>query len=173
MYTILKGFHRCLALPWVVRGCKLQKTLRFSESCKYDLGTEDQYDWNKLVGFTFGLIGPKGRRNPVHWNSVRVGWRYDLQSKMFEISAYCYSDGARLDAPVIGKFPANQSFSVELIPDEIAHLVHFRINGKIVYSYEVPDSARMNERAWGWKLRPFFGGNRKAPHKIVIRQNDI
>lgn len=173
MYKILKGFHYCLAFPWVIKGGNLRKKLRFTESCKYDLGTEDQFDWNKLIGFSLGLIGPKGHLNPVHWNSVRLGWRYNVKEKKFEISAYCYSEGTRLDTPVLAKVEANQIFAVEILSDDIARLIHLKIDGKILYSYEVPSNAKMGSSAWGWRLKPYFGGNRTSPHKMVVRHDDI
>lgn len=173
MYKILKGFHFCLGFPRIVRGSTVRRTLRFTESCKYNLKTEDQYDWNKLIGVSLGLIGPRGHRNPVHWNSVRFGWRYNVQSDAFEISAYCYRNGIRLDTPVIATFFSNQSFSAEVISDDIAKRVHLRVNGKVLYSYEVPDGAKVGMSSWGWLLKPYFGGNRKSPHKMVIRQSDI
>jgi hypothetical protein len=173
MYKILKGFHFCLALPRIVRGSTLRKTLRFTESCKYDLKTDDQYDWNKLLGLSLGLIGPSGHRNPVHWNSVRLGWRYDTQSDLFEVCAYCYKDGIRLEPVLVGKFSSNQSFSAEFLPDDIDKSIHIRVNGQIVYTYTVSSGTKVGEGSWGWMLRPYFGGNRTSPHKMVIRHSDI
>jgi hypothetical protein len=70
---------RKTSFTWVVK---------FDESCRYDLGNEDQFDTNKLVGI--------GYLPHHHKNSARFGWRYDIETDRIILSAYCYVNGRRV-----------------------------------------------------------------------------
>ena len=61
-----------------------------------DLG-KDQHDWNKLLGH--GRMFPKWLGGIIpghHWNSKRVGWRYNKKLGIIEYSDYSYIDGTRV-----------------------------------------------------------------------------
>lgn len=62
-------------------------TVKFTESCRYDLQSADQFDANKLIGIGY-LPGH-------HKDSARFGWRYDTKTEQVEILAYCYVNGRR------------------------------------------------------------------------------
>ncbi len=170
MAIILKEFHYSLSLPWIVTGAKHSKSFAFTESCKYDLKTEDQLDWNKLYGFTLGLIGPKDQRNPVHYNSVRFGWRYNVELDVFEISAYCYSQGVRKEPILVGSFPVGKKIELDFIPVYGARKISMYLNSKLVYTYKVPDEIQFDKLSKGWVLHPYFGGNRTAPRTMCIKR---
>ena len=75
--TILKGFHRPIALPAFLNDMgmmpvastkTLTRRVKFHPNCAYDLKNNKQGDWNKLFGVCLGWDG-------IHKESIRFGWR--------------------------------------------------------------------------------------------------
>jgi len=160
--TIKKGTHSPLKLPKFIfsgNGTMLFYDIEFTESCRYDLGTEDQLDINKLFGI--------GYFPHHHKNSIRFGWRYDTTIQKMEILTYWYRNGVR----------------------NYEHICHVEIGVPYVYSihcfenrqelsiYGKNDNSRFFQKHTtyvpskeiGYILRPYFGGNRKAPHNMTIK----
>ena len=78
-----------LAFPlWVSKRNGKMRTAKFlfTDSCLFDLHDEDQWDVNKLFGFSIGYH---------HKTSFRFGWRPKLDSGRIEIVGYEYNDGIR------------------------------------------------------------------------------
>lgn len=167
-HTILKYWRR--PFPPKIVGLNfisddyILRSFEFTESCKYILDSGDQYDWNKLFGFSAGLFG-------IHNNSARFAWRYNPQTNKIEIAAYCYIDGERywnIMHAVDVNTALNYKISVlkdsvvftildDLIPVAKYHM-HFNINLKDAPKYE---------------CGIYFGGNRRAPHRIKILEHYI
>ena len=91
----------------------------FNDTCRYDLKSIDQLDWNKLIGIT------------TSWNrhkqSFRIGWRYNLQSKVIEIAPYIYDrhtrylyDGVSIAIP----FNTFVSISIRIKPTTYEIMIH-------------------------------------------------
>ena len=53
---IKKGQHKSNEWYKLFFGFKIERIYTFSEKSTYDLGDEDQQDWNKLFGFTSGIF---------------------------------------------------------------------------------------------------------------------
>lgn len=151
--VVSKGKHRStlLPLPTIIPLTWVGGTYTFTDSCAYELADGDQDDWNKLVGATIGLIHP-------HTWSARVAWRY--KDTHIELTPYLYKNGKRViyDNPV--KVDLNVPILVRL--EFFDNKVFIRIGEK---TYLI---AMKYDALFGIKLNLYFGGNKQAPHKIII-----
>lgn len=161
---IKKGRHWPLMSPFPLLNID-QETIaynvEFTLSCTYDIGTADQADINKLFGI--------GYFPHHHKNSVRFGWRYDLQMDAIELLAYYYVNGERKWEHIA---------YVELY-DKLLCVIDIMEEGHFLVVYN--DNMKLGEvfltepvgRDIGYLLRPYFGGNQKAPHDICIRMEKL
>jgi len=152
-YTIAKGKHRSALRfkPVFVDECMAFK-VRFDSSSVYTLSNrEDQWDMNKVWGFSEYLFSP-------HLNSARIGWNY--RDGQLYLRPYSYCNGvSQLDPPEI-PIPLNQDIECLIMP--LKDRYSFYINGE---SFQMPRAGR--ERSFmALQLYPYFGGNQKAPHTI-------
>lgn len=134
--------------------------VKFSDSCRYDLQSDDQLDTNKLfgVGYFPGFH---------HVDSARFGWRYVKETDRIELLAYCYVNKERIIKP--------------LASCEIGKTFELRVyTGDGIYSMGVWDASTTryigyvtapytHKKKLQYLLLPFFGGNRKAPHSMKIK----
>lgn len=166
---IKKGRHygHPFPIPMLLFGKSLNKrvVVCFGESARYDLG-DDQSDINKLFGFSYGFH---------HNNSDRIGWRYIQKSDQVEILLYSYVDKKRIKRHIaymdIG-VAYDVKLSVELkYPGKNRRV---RVDIYNLESKEVPFIYITHfsyEQVWyyiKYTLGLYFGGNRKAPHNIII-----
>lgn len=175
-FFIEKGKHQ--STPWAPNFIKpgtIKKKIFFNNSNIYELEGEDQLDWNKLFGVTFGIfptiVNGKIYR-PTHYSSVRFGWRYNPKYKVFEITPYYYVAGVRhyheIDkSPICALLPYKlyDFYIISSYTDVV-----FKINdsnGNNLYYYKVPCQYGFTPKT-GWQLNPFFGGNKPSPHDQCI-----
>lgn len=164
-FRIHKGRHRAWPLRFNFWWCKSSFTwkVRFTESCRYDLGTADQLDTNKLIGIGY-LPGH-------HKNSARFGWRYDTQRKQIEIMAYCYVSGRRIIQSLcfceIGK---EYDLYLKVLSSCYYLGVH---NAGCVPALGSTYIDHYHDKNFKYRLGLFFGGNRPAPHDIEVETQNI
>lgn len=140
---------RCNSFAWVVK---------FTDSCRYDLGNNDQIDTNKLIGIGY-LPGH-------HKDSARFGWRYDTAKGQIEILAYSYVNGQRIIQSLcfceIGK-------EYDLFLKVLSNCYYLSVCNR--------GTPKVNGFAWvnhnhnkhfKYRLGVFFGGNRAAPQQMTI-----
>lgn len=153
-YIIEAGTHYSFHFPKLYTGkktfiCKVQ----FTESCRYDLGTIDQLDINKLWGVSFGYHKT---------NSIRIGWNYNLVTNKIDLYWYIYEDGFRrynkIDSCEIGEV---KEIHLALLPS-INEFMMYTNNSNVLVSYRYPSYLI------GYYLYPYFGGNISAPHNIKL-----
>lgn len=170
-HAIFKKMH--YALPLQVRMPRTLNTTNgtvsvrmdvlFYPSAAYNLGDEDQYDWNKLGGLVLGVDG-------IHKNSFRFGWRYNATTHMIEIAEYEYIDGSRIMCHVgdvaIGE---RVSLGIELTAKCGEISVNYLRNGGIicVCPFTRLESLR-HRKVLAFFSGLYFGGNKTAPHRIVV-----
>lgn len=127
-------------------------------NCRYDHGDYDQYDWNKLLGVITSWH--------IHHQSIRVGWRYDKLSDMYELSAYTYNDGKR-DYLIIGKAKALTVLHFDIRIKKNSFWIQYNSKHKASELFIIKRTT-----LWWWPFRvfafPWFGGNKPAPHKMNI-----
>ena len=163
---IYKGFHRSLPYKfpilkrWKKNRITWSGTFVFdSPTCAYNLGNEDQGDWNKLGGICFGILG-------VHKDCFRFVWRYNLKTRKMEIAAGMYCNGARtfnrITAINLGE---EMTYTLELTRSGKEIEINFTCsNGKSYNTkYEITRKPWLN-----FGIGLYFGGNQKAPQKMII-----
>ena len=170
--TIFNGFHRPLSIiPACFKQMKLDrskphvwtKDVLFDESCEYLLDNGDQWDWNKLYGWCFGVFG-------IHENSVRVAWRYNPMIKKIELALYYYKNGKMIVRPMTDvKIGEVVRTSINVYTDKVRVCIE---SGKCyVQTIDFEDTLLYNIPLFGCGL--YFGGNRTAPHRIDVSTADI
>jgi len=166
IYTIKKGRHS----SGLNFGLTFSRTLRFSamffDSCLYDIKDNDDYDINKLFGFSTSYFH--------HFNSARIGWRCN-KKKEIELFAYSYVNGKR-NSVYLGVVDTNSDFECTIIDTEKAYLYNVKVS-------DIKDNEIINKeynatviknRDWfffHYHLFPYFGGNKTAPHTMKILVN--
>jgi hypothetical protein len=171
---------------------KIKKYITFTQDSKYLLKengvvSEDQYDLNKLFGFTSGLFGKISNQlsdtpkqdlpfyyRAAHWNSARFVWYYDPKTDNIQVTWYVYDKGVRMyDTNDIVNLKLNKEYELSIIKNENSY--KFTIS-EICYNYVFKDpiiiwsknlKVSKTEKV-GWSLPLYFGGNKTAPSKILI-----
>lgn len=151
---IFKGCHYSFGMSmglYLNPPSVISHDITFTDSCRYDLDSSDQLDINKLFGI--------GYFPSHHDNSARFGWRYDLEKQQMEILAYWYINTIRQNASM-GFVNINDSHNYSMYITTNEHVL--KIDDDITYTIQLPS------RKYGYKLRPYFGGNRTAPNTMKI-----
>ena len=153
-YTILQGQHYCDKSVYVAtKYQQLSFIVKFDSSAIYqNVQTENQYDINKLFGFS--------DNNALHQAySARFGWRWS--NNALRIFAYVYNNGIRitkeLATVVIG---AEINCTIKVTSTNYI----FILNGKETLMPRESTTVTAD----GYKLYPYFGGDETAPHNIFI-----
>lgn len=160
IFRIPKGHHRARPIRfgiWWSRN-SFSWVVKFTESCRYDLGNEDQGDTNKLCGIGY-LPGH-------HTDSARFGWVYDREIDRIVLHAYCYVDGRRLISSIcsceIGK---EYRIRLQVLATAYYFDVYEPISVKAAGMITVP---HFHHKKFKYRLGVYFGGNARAPHDMEI-----
>ena len=131
----------------------------FTDSCKYLLDENDQLDWNKLYGVSFGLFG-------IHKNSVRFVWRYNPEINKIQIGAYWYLNGCR-NWYLLCSVELNQliNFKLTFLNDSVVFTVLDDLVPIGKYQLYVDKKILAKDK---YQCGIYFGGNCRAPKNITI-----
>jgi len=156
VYRIKKGNHYSngprLKLPTYQDSFNFKVV--FDDSAKYTTKTaENQYDVNKLIGFT-----DCGNMR-IHKDSARVGWNWD--HGQLHLYAYTYAGGVRTFEK-IGDGELNKTLEVKVSVSG-DHYV-FTYNGKETKMARGCSKSK-SFKTWSY---PYFGGNETAPQEVKI-----
>jgi hypothetical protein len=159
-FRIPRGRHRARPLRfgiWFNRN-SFTWTVKFTESCRYDLHSANQGDTNKLIGIGY-LPGH-------HKDSARFGWRYDTKTEQVEILAYCYVNGRR-EIRHICYCMIRQQYDLHLkvLSTSYYLAVHYKADP---YPIGCAGVDHRHNKKFVYRLGTFFGGNQKAPHEMTI-----
>ncbi len=144
-------------------GWKMQslqsKTLSFSaifdQTAIYETQiTENQHDINKLMGFS-------DCNSNHHENSARFGWRW-LEDQL-EIHAYAYVNGER-KTKLIGAVELDKAYDYQLQLTNDHYVFYLEGYDPVSIERKAPCT-----RGLYYMLHPYFGGDEKAPHDILIQ----
>lgn len=127
----------------------------FSESCLYDLHSNDNNDINKIFGLSQGYH---------HHNSARFGWRC-LDNKNIQIITYCYVNKVRLPEIILATVKPGETFRATL--KILSDVYYFKI--ETLNTFKVSQVSRAKTTIFGYRLYPYFGGNMPAPHSMEIK----
>ncbi len=162
IFNIKKGKHYPKGIHLGITFKKYIKFIcSFDKSCLYDLGDNDNYDVNKLYGFSttwFHQI-----------QSGRVGWRC-IDGENIQIVTYSYNDGVRSldDIDVLGEVKPNENFICSITDDEDSYTYTFeKVDDPNSYVI-AKDKKQKDWFIFHYLLYPYFGGNRTAPHDMEI-----
>jgi hypothetical protein len=153
-YTIQKGNQYCDGNVYkAIETTEMKFVVKFDSTAIYETqSAENQYDINKLYGFS-------DNNADHHQYSARFGWRWS--DKALRLFAYVYNNGSvtskELTTVAIGSeincsikiTPANYLFTVDEITTQLPRMA-------------------TTEKAKGYQLYPYFGGNEVSPHHITI-----
>lgn len=155
-YKIKKGKHRSGIHIRPHFGTKrMAWTVRFDESCTYDIGMPDQLDVNKLCGISHGLH---------HKDSARFGWT--SVGNRIELFAYYYTNGVR-SFKSMGVHDIGEDIELYItVSKEFYHMTVQSKSDSIIRK----DRTERNVKAckYGYMLYPYFGGNQTAPHDVKM-----
>ena len=166
--TILKNTHYAIGLPvFSAMGFlttdsthTVTRRVKFDANCAYILHSMDQKDWNKIFGVKFGING-------IHENSLRFGWRYNSATQKIELCTIIYKENSEPERKEIvdGELDLNQWATLKLTftVKEACITYTFYLNKSIVRHGSMP----LPEALMYWGSGFYFGGNRKAPHKMT------
>jgi hypothetical protein len=113
---------------------------------------ENQFDINKLYGFSEGL------NHQI--NSARIGWRWSDQA--LRLFGYTYVNGQRNEQE-IQSVTIGDTISCTIRVDSSRYW--FRVNMDSIQMARGP----VSDTAVGYQLFPYFGGDEPAPQLIRIR----
>jgi hypothetical protein len=155
-----------ILLPVLIKRNKsfsITKQFKFTDSALYLFDDEDQHDVNKLFGFSFGW----------HYkNSVRFGWRPNNDLSKMEIVGYEYLNKLRIPTIPICEVELNKWYKYELKYNGLTNQIEYIINDDNETFSTVHPITLKYKFNLGYKLYLYFGGNKKAPHKIIIFQKN-
>ena len=158
-YTIQKGSHYCNGNVFKsVEVSEMKFSVRFDSSAIYQtLAPENQYDINKLYGFSDN-----------NWNhhqySARFGWRWSANA--LRLFAYVYNN-AVVTSKELTSIPIGAEINCAIRITSTNYI--FSVNDVI---YQLPRTAG-TQKAKGYQLYPYFGGDEVAPHDISIWVKDL
>ncbi len=164
-YTIKKGNHYAcpptVAPLFFIKRINISWRFRLSASCWYPLGAINAHGVNKIVGLAFGTNH--------HQNSIRLGFQPDFNKDgWFTIYAYWYHHGKRFYMP-FANIPANKDHTFTIFE---------RADGifRLVLSNETQSCEHFvstTKSKIGYSLKPYFGGQSKAPWDMQIEVTKI
>lgn len=126
----------------------------FDQSCIYTSTIAvDQYDINKLFGFSEYLFSDQKE-------SARIGWNY-REGKLY-LRPFTHVHGAMIMDPPEVEVEIGKGIPCSISLGQEAYL--FTINGK---EYSFPRQGRKTSIN-ALMLYPYFGGNEPAPHSIRL-----
>jgi hypothetical protein len=162
-WIIKKGKHYSLSNFWTRLNLKFKdRTVKYEfsldSSCWFPNTNDDDWDINKLFGFSYGMH---------HTDSTRIGWRpyFDTENK-FDLFIYNYNNKVR-SITFLGSIMAGDIYSIEISPlrsgSSIVYTLNHVFEGKI-NSIKIP--FKFPKIKLGYWLWFYFGGNNTCSHNI-------
>lgn len=141
---------------------EFEKEFSFTDSCKYDLGNIDNYDWNKLTGISFNLIDARV-------NSVMTGWRYDIKDDNFELCLYSHVNCSfNPPAESFCSVKSNEKFKVRFLFRKDEKKVYMEVSFPESDKNKVIKEVDFEKFGICREINTWFGGTSKAPHNMEI-----
>jgi hypothetical protein len=164
------GKNRHKSCPSGVRRLKMGRSfsrqqhfqVRFGQDVRYTTSDpQNQWDWNKLLGFT---------TNRIHKNSIRLGWNWDPTTERVRLGFYGYLDSKRTMVELTS-VPLGVWTDVSITFDDGGMSV--TVNG-ITHEERGSNGVADWVSVSTWCQRTaYFGGDEKAPHTMHIDVRNI
>jgi hypothetical protein len=153
LYCLFKSYYRYKT--------KITYDVIFTDSCIYNLRSENNLEINELFGLSFGY-----HKN----NSASFGW--NCVNGNISLFSSCYSDSKRnyqfITTVVLNK---QYKLSIRLVPDSYMFIV-IPLDPKKVIKYNRLKRDNFIVK-WGYRLWPHFGKSCAAIHDIIIKMKEI
>ncbi len=163
VYKIPRGKHSAEGLHF---GLTFKREIKFkasfAESCLYHFGDTDDYDVNKLFGYSVVWYHH-------HKQSARFGWRC-LNGVDIEILTYTYNEGERQQPQLLHAIRPNQEFIGSIYDHPNYFLFEMDISGIHVSKMIEKKKTSIPLRYY---LYPYFGGNKLCPYDMFINVEKI
>jgi hypothetical protein len=153
-YTIRQGDHYADNNNYqAVEYGELKFVVKFDSTAIYQtIDPANQEDINKLYGFS-------DNASQHQQYSARIGWNWTRGA--LRLYAYTYNNGSRSSREITSIQPGNvASCSIKVLDGSYI----FSVNGMVLEMTR--ESA--GDKARGYRLYPYFGGDETAPHNINI-----
>jgi len=166
--NIRKGKRRpflFISIPRLInrnRSFSICKKFLFTDSAIYQFSDEDQWDVNKLFGFSLGFH---------HVNSFRFGWRPTKDLTSIEIVGYEYRNKIRFPTVEVCNVQLDKWYTYTIKYSANKNIIQYIVTeafGSYVGIISITKADFPNERSWSYRLGLYFGGNKVAPHDIRI-----
>lgn len=161
-YTVFKGLHDFFPIKFSFSQNNMLKfEAYFDHNCLYNFNDSDDFDINKLMGFSTTWWH--------HRQSIRVGWRPSkTESGKIDLLTYVYNNSKRLEEQLIFSVYPKEIFKITLIDSLdsftfIGNKTMINDTSKII---TIPKD--ILDYPFYYRLYPYFGGNKKAPHKMTL-----
>ena len=163
-YTILKNWHYSIFNPlkhkWIRLDCQ---EVRFKfvipKNAWFSKENEDDEDWNKLYGVSYGLFG-------IHKNSLRIAWKPDFEVKnKFQLAYYAYENGKKVTKKICSVFGDCQ-YEGQIYLHNDGDVSVF-IND----DYRYFDKCDVRTSYIAFTCKPYHGGDGKSKNKYAISIN--
>jgi hypothetical protein len=153
-YTIQKGNQYCDGNSYkAIELNEMKFVVKFDSTAIYETQSpENQYDINKLYGFS-------DNNSDHHQYSARFGWRWS--DKALRLFAYVYNEGS-VTSKELTTVAIGSEINCSIKVTSTNYL--FTVDGTTT---QLPRMAT-TEKAKGYQLYPYFGGDEVAPHQINI-----
>jgi len=153
-YSIQKGAQYCEGNIYKpVELTEMKFVVKFDSTAIYETqSAENQYDINKLYGFS-------DNNASHHEYSARFGWRWS--GKALRLFAYIYNKSA-VTSKELTTVEIGSEINCSIKVTGTSYL--FTVND---ITTQMPRMAT-TEKAKGYQLYPYFGGDEVAPHQINI-----
>ena len=157
-YTIFKGDHYCDKSTFKsFSDNQMNFKVKFDSTAIYQsILPENQYDINKLYGFSEGY--------DHHVNSARIGWAWNKGALRLYPYVYAKTVGIMKE---ISEVKIGQEIPCAIIISEKEYV--FNVNDKTITIPRALEGAAVA----GYCLYPYFGGDEVAPHDTYISIVDI
>ena len=161
LQTIYKGTHFTIPNNFGFFIQRVSGSATFTPNTTYDLGDSDQWDWNKLTGIAFTPLEPDR-------DSAMVGWRYNLETQVFEIAPFYNVNKVRI---LPNENPLSPGYEVVSVPADQSFTYTVDYTG-VTISYGdrtvfKPYPEGLTPNVWtAARVSGWFGGNRAAPRTV-------
>ena len=144
----------------------ITKQVMFTDSTIYHFNDNDQFDVNKLFGFSSGY---------AMTNSFRFGWRPNPDLTKIEVTGFEHYNGVM--TPIISLFEVelNKWYTYVIKYDGVLDEVTYTVvsdDDPTINNIAVRSIVLKHNFNIGYKLYLYFGGNKKAPQDITIYINN-
>jgi hypothetical protein len=153
-YTIRKGQQYCDQSTYkTVETAEMKFVVKFDSTAIYQTALpENQYDINKLYGFS-------DNNADHHQYSARFGWRWS--DNALRLFAYVYNEGV-VTSKELALVDIGKEINCSIQVTNSSYL--FTVNS---ITERMPRMAG-TPKAQGYQLYPYFGGDEKAPHDVIL-----